>query len=73
MEQDMRVAKHTTIKGDDDTETYKVLLKFASAEGTQRDVIRKAIIDSDDPTVFKRFPLNELVSLKISKPQKKLA
>jgi len=73
MEQEMRVSKHTTIKGDDDTETYKVMLKFSSAEATARTRIRKVILDSEDPKVFEQYPLNELVSLRIVKPQKRLA
>jgi len=73
MEQDMRVSKHVTVKKADDSETYKVVLAFASMVNTQRVRAKSVTLETDDVKVFEQYPLNELVSLKISKPQKRLA
>ena len=80
MEQDMRVDKQITEEDSDQTKPtkYKVLFKQSSITTTKSAVsnvrtIKKLTIISEDPDLFKEFPHNELVTVKVSKPQRKLA
>jgi len=73
MQEDMRVDKHTTIEDAEETKKFRVTLKFASFEGSGRTIIKIVHIDSEEESVFQEYPLNELVSIKVYKPQKKIA
>jgi hypothetical protein len=72
----MQVRKQITEEDSDETKPtkYKVLLSYVpkpNASAGQR-VIKKLTIVSEDDSLFKDFHHNELVSVKVSKPQTKL-
>jgi len=79
MEQDMRVVKQITEEDSDESKPtkYKVNLEHVSIAKNAKPlsnvrVIKKLTIVSEDDSLFKDFPHNELCSVKISKPQRKL-
>jgi len=78
MEQEMRVKKQITEEDSDESKPtkYKVLLGYSPvknvAPSSQVRMIKKLTIISEDETLFEDFPHNEMVTVKISKPQRKL-
>lgn len=75
----MHVKKQITEEDSDESKPtkYKVLLRYFpvknAATSSQVRMIKNLTIISEDVNLFKDFPHNELVTVKISKPQKKLA
>ena len=79
MEQDMRVVKQITEEDSDESKPtkYKVRLAHISIAknpkpATNTRVIKNLVIESEHASLFTDFPHNELVAVRISKPQAKL-
>lgn len=72
MQQDMRVLKHKTVESEETQTEYTITLVFASVEAALKSRISRLNIVSTDADIFEKYPLNELVTVKVSKPQQKL-
>lgn len=72
----MRVVKQITEEDSDESKPtkYKVNLSYSPSKNAKPNMrlIKKLTIISEDDSLFKDFPHNELVTVKVSKPQTKL-
>jgi len=65
----MRVVKHQTIEKSEEETLYKVHLEAT----TRPFAVKRLTIESEDRSLLDDYALEELVSIRVIKPQRKLA
>lgn len=73
MQQTMEVVEHVTNEKSEVDVKFKVILEPVMIKGSNLEkIISRVTLVSTTDALFKEFPLQEQVSVKIEKPQRKL-